>query len=84
MHDIRQILKKVLLEGQAMGLCEVLMISLNFRPKRARYLDRRSVMLEEVFVLNETAKSLRAASAAESETRQTSMTCASWTRSKSS
>ena len=31
------------------------MMDLNFRPKRARYLERRSELLDEVFVLNETA-----------------------------
>ena len=43
------------LEGQVAGPREIREISLNFKPNRARYLDSRSVLFEEVFVLNETA-----------------------------
>ena len=44
---------------------------MNFRPNFARYFERRSELFEDFFVLKETAKSFLAASAIESDSRQT-------------
>jgi len=73
-------------KDRPLGSCEVRSQRrlLNFRPNFARYFERRSELFEDFLVLKETAKSFLAASAIESDSRQTLITCLSWMRSNSS